>query len=236
MRRARKVAFRALFFGVISFAPKLFATDVLTWHNDLARTGQNLNETILTPANVNFNQFGTVFLIPADGQVFAQPLYVSHLSIPGTGVHNVLYIATEHDSVYACDADNGSVLWQISLLKTGETTVPNTSVGIYASGAQCRQIAPEIGITATPVIDRNAGPNGTIYLVAMSTDGSGNYFQRLHALDLTTGAERTGSPVNVAATYPGSGDNSSGGNVVFDPKQYKERSGLGLANGIIYTT
>src|ERR1700736_2938778 len=118
MRRARKAAFRALFFGVISFAPNLFATDVLTWHNDLARTGQNLNETILTPANVTFNQFGKLFVIPVDGQVYAQPLYVSNLSM-GAGVHNVVYIATEHDSVSLRDAGPRDVLWKVSHLKSG---------------------------------------------------------------------------------------------------------------------
>jgi hypothetical protein len=207
--------------------PAALATDVLTWHNDLARTGENLTETILTPANVNFNQFGKLFVVPVDGQVYAQPLYVSSLTIPGKGVHNALYIATQHDTVYACDADDGGVLWQISLLKAGET--PSDPRG-------CSQITPEIGITATPVIDRNAGPNGTIYVAPMSKDASGHYFQRLHALDLATGAERPGSPIDVSATYSGSGANSSGGNVFFDPKQYKERPGLVLCNGIIYTT
>ena len=166
--------------------PAIFAVDVLTWHNDNARTGQNLSETILTPANVNFNQFGKLFVVPTDGQVYAQPLYVFNLTIPGKGVHNVVYIATEHDTVYACDADNGVVLWQVSLLKAGETPSDNRG---------CSQITPEIGITATPVIDRNAGLNGTIYVAPMSKDSSGNYFQRLHALDLVTGAEQSGSPV-----------------------------------------
>ena len=226
---AKIVSFRrlVLFSAVLAAAPAVFAADVLTWHNDLARTGQNLNETVLTPANVNFSQFGKLFIIPTDGQVYAQPLYVSNLTIPGNGVHNVVYIATEHDTVYACDADNGAVLWQVSLLKAGETPSDSRS---------CSQITPEIGITATPVIDRGAGLNGTIYVAPMSKDGSGNYFQRLHALDLATGAEQSGSPIDVAATYPGSGDNSSGGIVYFDPAQYKERAGLVLNSGIIYTT
>jgi len=210
-----------------TFASTVFAVEVLTWHNDPARTGQNLSETILTPANVNFNQFGKLFVIPADGQVYVQPLYVPNLTIPAKGVHNVVYVATENDTVYACDADNGAVLWQVSLLKAGETPSDNRG---------CTQITPKIGVTATPVIDRNAGINGTIYLAAMSKDSAGNYFQRLHALDLVTGAEQSASPVDVAASYPGSGDDSSGGNVLFDPAQYKERAGLVLNNGIIYTT
>src|SRR5207253_10376506 len=131
------------------------------------------------------------------------------------------------EKLNACTADNNARLCQISLLKAEET--PSDSRG-------CSQFKPEIGITATHVIDRSAGLNGTIYVAAMSKDGSGNYFQRLHALDLTTGAEQSGSPVDVAASYPGSGDNSSGGNVYFDPAQYKERAGLVLNSGIIYTT
>ena len=228
MRRRRVFSFRNAFLllATIAVGPAVLAVEVLTWHNDLARTGGNLSETILTPANVNFNQFGKLFVIAVDGQVYAQPLYVPGIAIPGQGVHNVLYIATEHDSVYALDADNGAVLWQVSVLKPGET--PSDDRG-------CSQVTPEIGITATPVIDRSAGPNGTIYVAPMSKDGSGNYFQRLHALDLTTGAERPGSPVDVQASYPGSGANSSGGTVFFDPKQYKERPGLVLNNGIVYT-
>jgi outer membrane protein assembly factor BamB len=154
------------FLAAVTFIPVSFAIDVLTWHNDSARTGQNLSETILTPANVNFNQFGKLFVVPTDGQVYAQPLYVSNLTIPGKGVHNVIYIATEHDSVYACDADNGVVLWQVSVLKPGET--PSDDRG-------SSQITPEIGITATPVINRNVGLNGTIYVAPMSKDSSGNY-------------------------------------------------------------
>src|SRR4029077_18782585 len=191
MPRAKKVPLAPFifFFGGFFWAPAVFATDVLTWHNDLARTGQNLTEVILKPANVNVNQFGKLFVIPVDGQVYAQPLYVSNLAIPGKGVHNVLYIATEHDSVYACDADDGTVLWQVSLLKPGETPLTNPN---------CTSLTPEIGITATPVIDRSAGPNGTIYLAGVSKDGSGHNFQRLHALDLTTGSQQSGSPVDVA--------------------------------------
>jgi outer membrane protein assembly factor BamB len=211
---------------IIAAAPALDAADVLTWHNDRARTGQNLAETVLTPANVNPTNFGKLFIVSVDGQVYAQPLLVSGLSIPGQGVHDVLYIATQHDSVYACDANDGTVLWQVSMLRPGETT---------ADVPMCGEIAPELGITATPVIDRTSGPNGTIYVEAMTTDGAtGNYFQRLHALDLTTGAEQFGGPVDIAATYPGTGDNSDGVNVIFDPKQYKERAGLVLNDDIIY--
>ncbi len=214
-----------LFAGLL---PSVLAqTNVLTYHNDLARTGQNLSETILTPQNVNSATFGKLFTVALDGKVDAQPLYVSTLAIPGRGTPNVVFAATEHDSVYAFDADSGAAYWHVSLLKPGETTSDNRG---------CGQVTPEIGITATPVIDLTAGPHGTIYVVAMSKDASGNYYQRLHALDITTGAEEFGAPINVQATYPGTGDNSSGGQVIFDPKQYKSRPGLLLLNGVVYTS
>ena len=202
-------------------------TDVVTWHNDNARTGQNQTESILTPNQINSANFGLLGNIRVDGKVDAQPLYVSALPIPGQGSHNVLFIATEHDSVYAVDADSGKVYWQKTMLASGETTSDTRS---------CDQVVPEIGVTATPVINRQAGPNGTIYIVAMSKDASGDYFHRIHALDLTTGAEQFNGPVAVHATYPGTGDGSSNGTVTFDPKQFKERPGLLLANGTLYTS
>ena len=202
------------------------AADVTTFHNDNARTGQNLNETILTPANVGSSTFGKLFTIPVDGRVDAQPLYLEAVSFAGV-THNALYVVTEHGSAYAFDADTGAQLWRISTLKAGETP---------SDPRNCGQVPDEIGITSTPVISRNNGPNGTIYLVAMSKDGGGNYHQRLHALDLTTGAEQPGSPVEIQASYPGTGDNSNGTSVIFDPKQYKERAGLLLLNGMIYTS
>ena len=214
--------------GSSSPPPPVTATNaVLTYHNDNARTGQNLNETTLTAANVNSASFGKLFVIPVDGKVDAQPLYLSNLSIPGQGTRNVLYIATEHGSVYAVNADTGASLWQVSTLSSGETASDDHG---------CSQVTPEIGITSTPVIDPKAGPNGTIYVVAMSKDASGNYHQRLHALDVTTGAEEVGGPREIQASYPGNGDNSSGGNVTFDPGQQLERPGLLLLNGVIYTT
>ena len=201
--------------------------DVTTYHNDDARTGQNLNESILTPANVNSSNFGKLFVIPADGKVDGQPLYLGGVNIPSKGTHNVVYVVTEHGSVYAVDADSGTGLWQVSTLLPGETTSDNRG---------CDQITPEIGITATPVIDRKAGANGTIYVVAMSKDSSGGYHQRLHALDITTGAEEFSGPKDIQASVQGTGDNSSGGTVTFDPGQYAERAGLLLLNGVIYTS
>jgi hypothetical protein len=201
------------------------ATDVVTYHNDIARTGQNLTEAILTPSNVTSATFGKIGFDSVDGRVDAQPLYLSNVNISGQGSHNVLYIVTEHDSVYAFDGDTGSQLWKVSTLTAGETP---------SDDRNCGQVSPEIGITATPVIDRTRGPNGAMYLVEMSKN-SANYFQRLHALDITTGAELFGGPKIVQATFPGTGDNTSNGNVVFDPAQYKERAGLLLLNGMIYT-
>ena len=201
--------------------------NVLTYHNDNARTGQNLAETILTPATVNAAGFGKLFSFPMDGKVDAQPLYVSGVVIPGQGTYNVVYAASEHDSVYAFDANSGKPFWQVSLLGAGETT---------SDIRNCGQVAPEIGVTATPVIDLNAGPHGTIYLVAMSKDLGGNYYQRLHALDIATGTEEFNGPTTVQASYPGSGANSSNGQVIFDAKQYKDRAGLLLLNGVVYTS
>ncbi len=198
---------------------------VLTWHNDNARTGQNQQETILTPANVNSATFGKLFSIVVDGKVDGQPLYVPGLTIPGQGTHNVLYIATENDSVYAVDADTGAVLQQVTLLVGSETASDDRS---------CSQVSPRIGVTATPVIDPQSGPHGTIYVVAMSKYTNGNnvtYYHRLHALDLTTLAEEFNGPVEVAATISGAGDETT-----FVPSQHKDRAALLLANGMVYTT
>lgn len=206
--------------------PNATGTNVLTFHNDLSRTGQNLTEAVLTHANVNSSSFGKLLDVSVDGRVDAEPLYVSQIAIGNTGTHSVIYAATEHDSVYAIDAITGSILWQVSLLGSGET--PSDDRG-------CGQVSPEIGITATPVIDLSAGTRGVIYVIAMSKDGGGGYHQRLHALDITTGQEQFSGPTAIAATYPGSGDNSSNGTVVFDPGQYKSRPGMMLLNGVVYT-
>ena len=200
-------------------------TDVLTYHNDIGRTGQNLTEIALTTSNVTSAKFGKLGFYSVDGLVDAEPLYASNVAVPSNGTHNILIVPTEHDSVYAFDADSGATIWQVSMLKSGETT---------SGDRGCGQVTPEIGVTSTPVIDRSKGPNGVVYVVAMSKNGS-TYHQRLHALDLALGTELFGGPVDIQATYPGTGDNSSGGNVVFDPAQYKERSALLLLNGVIYT-
>lgn len=202
------------------------ATDVLTSHNDVARTGQNLTETILTTSNVNSTQFGKLGFYAVDGNIDAQPLYASNVAIPNNGTHNLLIVATENDSVYAFDADSGATIWQVSMLKTGETPSDDPS------GAG----NPQIGVNPTPVIDRNIGPSGGVYVAAASKDGAGAYHQRLHALDLALGTELFGGPTEIQATYPGTGDESDGTNVIFDPRQYRERCALLLVNGVIYTT
>jgi len=213
-------------------------TPVLTQHNNNSRTGAYTTETILTPANVNQNNFGKVFSYPVDGRIYAQPLYVPNVTIPGKGTHNVIFIATEHDSVYAFDADsnggaNASPLWKITLLDAahgataGATTVPNSDIS-------SQDLVPEIGITSTPVIDLNTN---TIYVVGKTKEGpAGNptYVQRLHALDITTGAEKFGGPRTISGSVNGTGNGSVGGVLTFDPKWQLNRPGLLLQNGIVY--
>ena len=197
------------------------------------RTGQNLNETTLTTANVNSSTFGKLFSRHLDGFVYAQPLYESGVSIPRKGVHNVVFVATEHDSVYAFDADsntgsNRNPLWRRSFLGHGVRTVPSRDT-------LTTDLVPEVGITGTPVIDP---ATGTMYVVVKTKEGSGktvHYVQRLHALDITTGAEKLGGPVVIQATVPGTGDGNDGnGNVAFDPLREAQRAALTLVNGVVY--
>jgi Immunoglobulin domain len=194
------------------------STDVTTYKNDLARTGLNPTETILTTANVNAKTFGLLRKLSVTGKVDAQPLYLSQLTVSGA-THNVVFVATEHDMIYAFDADFGTTLWSTSVAG-GDS--PSDDRG-------CGQVSPEIGVTATPVIDRRAGPHGALYIVAMSKDAQGKYHQRLHALDISTGAELFSGPTEISATFP-----NTSGQTTFDPGQYKERPGLLLLNGIVY--
>jgi hypothetical protein len=205
--------------------PLAAQSNVLTYHNDAARTGQDLAETTLTTSNVNSATFGKLFQATLDSRVDAQPLYVAGVSIPNQGTHNVLIVATENDSLYALDADTGAPLWNVALLAAGETASDERG---------CSQVTPQIGITSTPVIALNSGgPGGAIFAVAMSKDASGKYHQRLHKVGLATGKQITRA-VEIIAKYPGTGEDSRGGYALFDPKQYKERSGLLLLNGVVY--
>ena len=190
---------------------------VLTWHNDNARTGRNLNETTLTPTKVNSKQFGKLFSRAVDGQVYAQPLYVPNVDIPGLGNHDVVYVATEHDSVYAFDAEGTLTrrLWHVSFINPaqGITTVST-------AGSSCPSLKPEVGITGTPVIDSTTG---TLYVVA-ETNHKGTVEQHLHAMDIASGEEKFGGPVLIQAAVSG---------VAFDPTLI-QRPGLLLLNGVVY--
>ncbi|MGA7895743.1 MAG: hypothetical protein WCA49_21185, partial [Candidatus Sulfotelmatobacter sp.] len=203
-------------------------TGVFTQHNDTARTGQNLNETILTPANIAYSEFGKIFSYPVDGQVYAQPLYVPNVTIPGQGVHNVLYVATENDSLYAFDADGltPNILWYLSFINPANGI---TTINCIATGIVCN-IYPITGITSTPVIDPTSN---TIYLV-VRTQENNNSVQRLHALDITTGDEKFGGPVEISATVSGTGTGTSHGKVMFNALHDIQRAGLLLANGNVY--
>ncbi|HTZ98993.1 MAG TPA: hypothetical protein VMB02_01600 [Candidatus Aquilonibacter sp.] len=197
------------------------ANSVLTHHNDNFRTGQYLSETTLAPSNVNAANFGQLGKLPVAGSVDAEPLYVSQLAIKGAA-RNVLFVATERGMIYAFDADalGAPPLWQASVIPAGEKP---------SDDQNCAQVTPEIGVTATPAIDPAAGPNGAIFVVAMSKDSAGKYHQRLHALDLVTHAELAGGPIEIGATYE-----SLVGPIAFEPKQYEARSALLLVNGSIY--
>jgi len=204
-------------------------TDITTFHNDVARTGLNPTESTLTQSNVNMHSFGLLRNLSVDGKVDAEPLYLSGLMVNGAA-HNVLFVETENESVYAFDSDTGAILWQdtvANLLPAGET---------FSDDRSCSQVSPTIGITATPVIDRKAGAHGTMFLVGMSVDGQGNFHQRLHALDVTTGAELLNGPTEITATYPGTGLGNNNGTMTFAPGNYKERAALLLLNGQIYLT
>jgi hypothetical protein len=206
-----------------------FATDIITYHYDNTRSGVNSYETVLTTANVNATTFGRLGEFAVDGQIDGQILYLNQVNIPGHGMKNVIYAATEKDSVYAFDADSVSgntnaYLWKASVVPAGESPADQGSL-------PCGNIAFN-GVTATPVIDRS---RNAIYVVAMTKDGGGNIIDRIHALDLTTGNELFGGPTTITATYPGTGGNASGGAVTFAPKYHHDRAALLESNGLIYT-
>ncbi len=228
MKVARIVGIAGYSITVIALSAA--AAQMITSQMDNARTGAYLGETTLTPRNVNAQQFGRIFTLKVDGDIYAQPLFLGGVQIPGKGKHDLLFIATEHDSVYAFDAygNPSTPLWQTSFLNDGATTVAEEDT-------QCFFIRPEVGITSTPVIDTKTG---TIYVLARTRVGhaisANEYHQKLHALAITTGAEKFGGPVEIHATVRGRGDGSSNGNVTFDPLRENPRAALLLANGTVY--
>jgi len=211
---------------------------VTTYHNDLSRDGANTHEFALTTSSVTPVTFGKLFSCTVDGAIYAQPLWVANLPI-GATKHNVIVAATQHESVYAFDADASpcSTLWHANLVDAahggtaGEGSVPSAPGGLVGSGFG--DIVPEVGITGTPVIDPSTN---TLYVVSKSVIPSGpTFFQRLHALDLKTGAEKFSGPVLIAASVAGTApDANSSGQIPFDPQNHNQRAGLALVNGVVY--
>ncbi|SRR6266567_954408 len=218
----------------LALLPIAAVAQVTTSQYDNMRTGATLNERILTPQNVNAKQFGKLGALKVDGAVYAQPLFVPTVEIPGKGKHDVLFVATEHDSVYAFDADRPTdpPLWHVSFLdsKHDVKTVPTRDV-------QCPFIQPEVGITSTPVIDLKTG---TLYVLARTkldpTFGDSQYFQHLHALAITTGVEKFGGPKQISASVPGKGSGGKNGQVAFEPLRENPRAALLLVNHTVYLT
>ena len=206
-------------------APSAAPLSMLTQHNDNQRTGANLHETVLNTANVNVKTFGKLWTRDVDGYLYAQPLYAPDIHIPGKGTHNVVFLATSHNSVYAFDADDpkaAAPLWKTNL----GPSVPAAEV--YTT--RWTDMRVEIGITSTPVIDLT---DQAIYVEAKTKEG-GTYVHRLHALDITTGKERVGSPVIIKASVAGTGEGSVNGRIAFDPVKHLQRASLLLANGVVY--
>ena len=219
---------------LVGFSPaQAQFTGVITQHNDVARTGQNLNETILTPANVSSTTFGKLFSYSVDGQMYAQPLYVPNVTIPNQGVHNVVYIETQNDSLYALDADGlqSTPLFQVSFINPAEGILPVPCKSDGNTDISCG-VYPIYGINSTPVIDLSTN---TIYLVARTWNTTTDkFYQTLHALDITTGAEKFGGPLNISGSVPGTGAGSKDGIVYWDPLADVQRAGLLELNGVIY--
>jgi hypothetical protein len=224
----RNLGITTFVFSCCLCGPARAQVSVTTYHNDNSRTGQNALETIQTPSNVNSQQFGKLFSVTVDGDVYAQPLYLAGLTIAG-GTHNVVYVATEHDSLYAIDADSGSVYKQVSLIPSGGSTVSSSS------DLGCSDQIPEIGISGTPVIDTTTK---TIYVVTKpkvnpNVNGKvvGNIVQYLHALDAATLTEKFGGPVQITASAAGTATDGNGSTVTFNPIQENQRAALLLENG-----
>ncbi len=218
--------------STLALAVSPCAAQVTTSQYNNSRTAATLHEKILTPQNVNAQQFGKLGAFKVNGAVYAQPLYVPAVSIPGKGTHDVLYVATEHDSVYAFDANRPSdpPLWNVSFLdkSRGVTTLSEDVV-------DCPFIRPEVGITSTPVIDLKTG---TLYVLARTMIahkvGDDEHFQHLHALAITTGVEKFGGPKLITASVPGKGAGASKGQVAFDALRENPRAALTLVNSTVY--
>jgi hypothetical protein len=221
LRSSVRLAFCLTFLMSLGLGASWAQVSVLTQHNNNSRTGANLNEISLTTSNVNVSTFGKLFDMPVDGLVFAQPLYMPSVNLPNSGTHNILFVATAHDSVYAFDADTGAQLWQRSLGTAVQSSVIGTT-----------NIQVEVGIISTPVIDPSTY---TLYVVAKTYENSVQIF-RLHALDiLQNGAEKLGGPRQIAAQYNGSGiPNDGAGHVQFVAAQHNQRAALTLVKGVLY--
>ena len=204
------------------------SVSVLTQHNDNTRAGWNDNETALTASNVNVQQFGKVFTLPVDGEVYAQPLVVGHLSIGG-GDHNVVYVATVNNTVYAFNGDNGRLYWRKNFTRSGWRPPKNTDM-TGACGGTYTNFSGNIGIVGTPVIDT---ASETMYFVARSTTGS-QFAQYLHAVSIVTGNEVAGGPKLITAAVSGIGDGSVNGTITFDSQRQNQRQGLTLLNDVVY--
>ncbi len=203
---------------------------VLTQHNDNSRTGWNDNETLLTTSNVDVQHFGKQFALAVDDEVFAQPLVAGKIHI-GNGVHNVVYIATANNTLYAYDGDNGRLYWQKNFTAPGMRPPRNSDMA-PPTCTPYMDFSGNIGVVGTPVID---AAKTTIYFVSRSTNGS-TFVEHLHAVDIVGGTERPGSPVAITATYAGSGDGSVNNVIAFDAQRQNQRQGLSLVNGVVYAT
>lgn len=225
-RKTRTLVGEAGAFGLTLEPRLMMAADVLTYHNDTMRDGANLRETALTPANVNATTFGKLGQVAVDGQVYAEPLVKSNVKVPGKGVHNVVYVATEHDSVYAFDATTLKPLWHRSLVNPakGVNVVPGPNVILY----------PELGVTSTPVIDPKTNTLYVLANVSVTTKAGSHVEQQLHAVDLGTGRDKFGGPVTLAASVPGTGQGSVNGVIAYQTNIQNQRSALLLSNGVVY--
>ncbi len=211
--------------------------NVLTYHNNNNRDGANTNEVTLTLSNVNVTTFGRIISYPVDGYVYTQPLYVANLAIPGRGTHNAVFVATEHNSVYAFDADgiggtNGGLLWHVNLGNSALSA--SAEFGTRYNGGQYTDIVPEVGITGTPVIDLSLGSLFVNVRTRVVSATATNYYHWIHALNITNGADQPHSPVTVSASVHGTGVDSQNGIITFNPLQQNDRAAMTLANGVLY--